>query len=118
MKKPSSSWIDYWRTFDCSDRWDDHPSLTRELALTFMGRFESLQVAAYHKDRHVVETILRPVLIQMSGALAMTLHYMQKSMHTDIVRLLIYWKADMRCRGNLGFLLEAAADQGHNHGYV
>jgi hypothetical protein len=112
MKKTSDSWSDYWRTFDCSDGW---PSLTREQALTFMKSFESLQVAAYHGDRRVVETLLRNGADPNAGSPCYdpALYAAAYAGHTDIVRLLIDWKADMRCKGFLGSPLEAAAHQGH-----
>ena len=115
MQKPYGSWNDFWRTSDCSFIWGDHPSLTREEALTFMESWDSMPVAAYYGDIHVVEMLLRNGADPNVGSPCYdpALYAAAYAGHTDIVRLLIDWKADMRCRGYLGSPLEAAAHQGH-----
>lgn len=67
-----------------------------------MARFQSLQVAAYHGDRPIVEALLRngadPNVRR--GCYCPALYAAAYIGHTDIVRLLVDWQAGKRIPGH------------------
>ncbi|TRX89218.1 hypothetical protein FHL15_009916 [Xylaria flabelliformis] len=80
-----------------------------------MVRFHSLQLAAYHGDHVIVETLLKNGVDPnfLNEYFGSALYVAAYRGHTDIARLLIEHGAAINGEGNLGTALEAAAYQGH-----